>query len=73
MTDKVTYDSVESRRSSIRALRASMGCDGAPKEPRQLHVFVVRDFDNVFNGNTAHTDAVLRQSIIAEWVIIINP
>ena len=50
-----------------------MGCDGAPKEPRQLHVFVVRDFDNVFSGDAAHTDAVLRQSIIADWVVIINP
>lgn len=73
VTDKVTYPSVEIRQSRIRKLRASMGCDGAPKEPRQLHVFVVRDFDNVFNGNTAHTDAVLRQSIVAEWVVTINP
>ena len=73
VTDKLTYHSVDSRRSSLRALRASMGCDGAPKEPRQLHVFVVRDFDNVFSGDAAHTDAVLRQSIIADWVVIINP
>jgi hypothetical protein len=73
VTDKVMYYSIDSRQSSIRALRVSMGCDGAPKEPRQLHVFVVRDFDNVFNGDSAHTDAVLKQSIIRDWVITINP
>lgn len=73
VTDKVIYDSVHSREASIRALRVSMGCDGAPKETRQIHVFVVRDFDNVFNGDSGHTDAVLKQSIIRDWVITINP
>lgn len=73
VTDKFMYYSVDERQYSIRRLRISMGCDGAPKDPRQLHVFVVRDFDKVFNGDSAHTDAVLKQSIIRDWVITINP
>ena len=49
-----------------------MGCDGAPREPRNIYFYVVRNIDDVFNGNSEHTDKVLRQSVIDERVLKLN-
>ncbi len=78
VTDPLFYHSVVMRQTDLRRLRAFLDCDGTSRGVRdiQIHVFVVRDFDNVFISDPrrpGHTDAVLRQSVIREWVIKINP
>lgn len=73
ITEKGRYYSVDERQKTLNNLRKFMGCDGAPKKPRDIHIYVIRNFDDVFNGDTEHTDAVLRQSVVSERIVVINP
>ena len=66
------YYSVANRQRELEKLRWFMGCDGAPKQLRTIHLYVVRNFDDVFNGDEEHTDSVLRQSIVDERILKLN-
>lgn len=53
-------------------LRKFMGCDGVPKESRNIYIYAIRNFDAVFNGDEANTSAILKQAIIGEDVLKLN-
>ncbi len=74
VTEKTSlYYSIQTRQLPLTQLRKLMGCDGAPREPRNIHVYVLRNIDHVFKGNEDHTDKVIQQSIIESRILRINP
>ncbi|HMW18954.1 MAG TPA: hypothetical protein PKN13_12065 [Accumulibacter sp.] len=74
VTDPGYFYDVKDRQTRLDRLRTLLGCDSNNKKARdfQFHVYIVRDFDNVFGPLPGHTDAVLRQSVIRHWIIQIN-
>jgi len=66
------YYTLDDRQREVRKLRWFMGCDGAPKVPRTIHFLVVRNFDDVFNGDETHTDSVLQQSVVERRILKLN-
>ncbi len=71
--DKTTlYYELIDRQRAVKKLRYFMGCDGAPREPRNIYFYVVRNFDDVFSGDSDHADKVLKQSVIDERVVRLN-
>jgi hypothetical protein len=75
VTDPLYFDDIQERQKGLDRLRTFLECDNKTREARdiQFHIFVVRDFDNVFRRYPPeHTDAVLRQSVIRDWVIKIS-
>ena len=75
VTDPLYFDDIQERQKGLDRLRTFLECDNKTREARdiQFHIFVVRDFDNVFRRYPPeHTDAVLRQSVIRDWVFKIN-
>lgn len=71
-TESGTFFRLQDRLRAVTALRSFMGCGTSPKEPRLIFVHIVRNFDDVFNGDSSHTDRVLATSIVETRIITIN-
>jgi len=75
VTDPVYYSDVKYRQRKIDTLRSFLACGSKIPDTRdiRIHIYIVRDFDNVFRRYPPeHTDAVLQQSVIRDWVFKIN-
>lgn len=63
------YDSAEHRRREIADLKKFMGCESPITEARNLHIWIVNDFDDVFNRSGPEFREAFKKAVVERYVI----